>query len=73
MLNIEGDISNLDASLDATIYRIMQEALTNVAKYAGVSQVKILLNRVRTEKQPERLLLTIDDNWKGMDLNQHRK
>lgn len=48
-----------------TLYRIVQEALTNISKYAEASQVQIEL--VTTEKQAT---LTIQDNGKGFRCDQ---
>jgi signal transduction histidine kinase len=73
ILNMEGDISNLRDNLDVTIYRIVQEALTNIAKYAEASQVTITLKREHTDDKQDWLLLTIEDDGKGMDLKQRRQ
>lgn len=50
-----------------TIYRIVQESLTNVFKYAEATEVKIQL--VPT---PEAIELTIEDNGKGFNPKQKR-
>ena len=47
-----------------TIYRIIQEALTNIFKYAEATEGKIQLTTT-----PEALSLTIVDNGKGFDPN----
>jgi PAS domain S-box-containing protein len=73
ILNIDGDISSLGANLDVTIYRVIQEALTNVSRYAEASQVTIRMNRKRTDDKQDWLLLSIEDDGKGMDLKQHRQ
>lgn len=44
------------------IFRIFQEALTNIAKHAGASRVTVKLRRVE-----DALELTIADNGKGID------
>jgi signal transduction histidine kinase len=49
-----------------TVYRIVQEALTNVFKYARATEVQIQLNAT-----PEWLYLTVEDNGKGFDPNQN--
>lgn len=43
------------------VFRVAQEALTNVAKHAGATRVE-----VRLQKQDDRLILEVDDNGPGM-------
>jgi PAS domain S-box-containing protein len=47
------------------IYRIFQESLTNVAKHAQASQV-----RVTIKKMDESIYFSIEDNGKGFDLEE---
>ncbi len=49
--------------LKIVIFRIMQEALNNVAKYSEADQVKIFLRKRR-----DGLEMTLEDNGKGFDL-----
>ena len=51
------------SKLETTAYRIVQEALTNVARYAGVSEV-----RVRIGVDQDSLNVHIDDRGAGFDL-----
>ncbi len=44
-LTVDGDFSALAENLAVTVYRFVQEALTNVAKHAAAQQVDIRLNR----------------------------
>jgi signal transduction histidine kinase len=48
------------------IYRIIQEALTNITKYANATDVKIKLQALPTE-----LVLMIQDNGKGFNIEQN--
>lgn len=54
----------LTPALETAIYRIAQEALTNVAKYAHAHQVSILL-----EQQNQIFSLIIEDDGEGFDAN----
>jgi len=45
-----------------TLYRVVQEQLSNIIKYAGASEVQI-----RLEHQAGQLLLSVSDNGKGFD------
>ena len=50
-----------------TLYRIVQEALTNISKHARATEVQIQLSTTK-----EWVYLTVEDNGKGFDLNQNR-
>ncbi|MDJ0568867.1 MAG: sensor histidine kinase [Pleurocapsa sp. MO_192.B19] len=50
-----------------TIYRIVQEALTNIFKYSQATEVQIYLKTTQ-----EWVYLTVEDNGKGFDPNQNR-
>ncbi|HEY9652329.1 MAG TPA: sensor histidine kinase [Coleofasciculaceae cyanobacterium] len=54
----------LSAEQSTTIYRIVQEALTNICKYASATEVKIQLTMLATE-----LHLIIQDNGNGFNLD----
>ncbi|NJM70417.1 MAG: sensor histidine kinase [Scytonema sp. RU_4_4] len=56
----------LSAEISTTIYRIVQEALTNISKHSGATQVKI--NLYTTAKS---LHLHLYDNGKGFNPNQN--
>ncbi len=55
----------LDQDCSTTIFRILQETLTNVARYADASEVNINLNNVNGY-----LVLEVKDNGKGISENQ---
>ncbi len=48
--------------IEVNVYRIMQEALNNVAKYAAATQVAVLL-----ATDDKKLSLIVEDNGKGFD------
>ncbi len=52
----------LDASVEMTVYRIVQEALTNVARHAEASEVAI-----EVERAGDTLRLAMVDDGKGFD------
>ena len=56
----EGDLV-LDDALSTAIYRIMQEALTNIARHAGASRITIALHRIDST-----LSITVQDDGKGI-------
>lgn len=59
----ENSVPRLDEPVENALFRIAQEALTNVAKHAQASQVV-----VRVEADAEFVQLTISDNGIGFDL-----
>ena len=63
-LELDGNLNDLSESLNITLYRIVQEALTNVANHAQASHVRVWL---RVASDPEHLLLTVQDDGEGMD------
>lgn len=61
-LAIEGEPPNLSDEQQLTVFRIMQECLTNTAKHAEASQVT-----VRVRFSPREMTLEIRDDGKGFD------
>lgn len=66
----------VSSSVSKTLYRIVQEALTNISKYAQATQVQIHLITIDDDcNSPEERLrpsidLTVTDNGEGFDLQQ---
>ncbi|MGD8591822.1 MAG: histidine kinase [Gammaproteobacteria bacterium] len=70
MLNLEGELDNLGETLNITLYRLVQEGLTNVSKHAHASHVAVALRRKhRNTKNKDNIMLTIEDDGKGFDPN----
>ncbi|MEU9714154.1 histidine kinase [Streptomyces sp. NPDC047976] len=55
-----GEVRELPAALEATVHRVVQEALTNVVKHAGASAVD-----VRLEYGPRELAVRVTDDGRG--------
>jgi PAS domain S-box-containing protein len=60
-LDIPPDLGRLDRDLETTLFRILQEALTNVHRHSGGSMVRITL-----QSDAEQVQLQISDNGKGI-------
>jgi two-component system sensor histidine kinase UhpB len=58
--SVDGDVA-LDPDGAAALFRIFQEALTNIAKHAGATRVTVSLRRQR-----QHLTLSICDNGRGI-------
>jgi signal transduction histidine kinase len=56
------EASRLRPEVEIALFRIVQEALTNVAQHSHATQADVLL-----EKQEDRLVLIIEDNGSGFD------
>src|SRR5258708_24231361 len=50
-LTIEGDFAGLSDALTITLYRLVQEGLTNVSKFAPPSRVEVFMVRAPREAQ----------------------
>ena len=57
--------ADIPESLKTVIYRVLQEALNNVAKHSGANSVTISLTR-----RDDSIELTIEDNGRGFDLKE---
>lgn len=57
-----GKIERLPGEVETAIYRIVQEALTNVVRHAHATRVDILL-----ERRDECLVVIVEDNGVGFD------
>jgi len=64
-LALEKTKNDLDQGCSVAIYRMYQEALTNIIRHAGATQVKVVL-----EEQDENIVLEITDNGKGISREQ---
>ncbi len=62
-LSVNGDFNTVDDDISIHIYRIVQEALTNIAKHARAGNVTILLQR----SGDGRITLHIEDDGQGFD------
>ena len=60
-LAIAPDLPQLSQEIEIVVYRVAQEALTNVARHAGVGWAELSLERV-----DERLRLNIRDHGRGL-------
>lgn len=51
----------LDKNASSSIFRVFQEALTNIARHSGATKVEVLLRQGRND-----LVMEIEDNGRGM-------
>jgi signal transduction histidine kinase len=62
-LQQEGMSTRLAPDVELAAYRVVQEALTNVARHAEATSCRVMMRRVG-----DRVEITIQDNGKGFDL-----
>ncbi|MBI3561139.1 MAG: ATP-binding protein [Gammaproteobacteria bacterium] len=62
-INVEGSMADRpSATIETTLYRIVQEALVNASKHAHASQVRVLISRATTQ-----LHCSVRDNGVGFN------
>ncbi|MBB5500835.1 histidine kinase [Paraburkholderia sp. MM5384-R2] len=74
-MTIEGDFSGLSDALTITLYRLVQEGLTNVSKFARRSRVELFMVRAPREQngtQIDEIVVTMADDGPGTDLTRPR-
>jgi signal transduction histidine kinase len=65
-LNFSGDLDALGEDLNICVYRIVQECLTNITKYARATSVHIDISIVQTGSGRQ-LRVEVQDNGAGFD------
>jgi signal transduction histidine kinase len=70
-LKLQGELGMLGEQYNITIFRLIQEGLTNIHKHSEANWTQISLSRETNENSADDfLLLKIEDNGKGYDTNQ---
>ena len=64
-----GAPQELGDAIDIALYRIAQEALTNVLRHAAAREVLVLLEKVDDGISPPGVRLVIQDDGRGMDVS----
>jgi signal transduction histidine kinase len=59
--------TRLPPAVETALYRIVQEALTNVIKHSRASRVSVLLRR-----KPDTVAAVIEDDGQGFDVDETR-
>ena len=58
---------NIDPDAGSALFRIFQEALTNVARHAGASKVRIMIDSIADSVQ-----MSVEDDGVGVDMSRHK-
>jgi two-component system sensor histidine kinase UhpB len=68
LLSVDGSFEDLAEHLTLTLYRLIQEGLTNIYKHANARQAEISLRRVRTEQTgADEVRLIVTDDGRRME------
>jgi len=62
-LDLDPEIGRITEAIELSIYRIVQESLSNIHKHSSASLAKITLKRV----SPRAIMLSVEDNGEGID------
>ena len=72
LLSVHGNMEGLREPVNLTLYRLIQEGLTNISKHAKATQADISLERIdAAERGTSEVRLTVADNGCGMELGTH--
>jgi two-component system, NarL family, sensor histidine kinase UhpB len=69
---ISGDLTSLDETRGLVLYRLVQEALTNVARHSQASRVEIRIEQIEDARGEQRVDMLIADNGRGADVKAPR-
>lgn len=66
-LSIDGSLDGLSEPLTLTLYRLIQEGLTNIYKHADATRAEIAVERAGVGGGKDELRLTVADDGRGME------
>jgi two-component system sensor histidine kinase UhpB len=64
-VDIRGDFDDVGDTVSVVMYRVVQEALTNVARHAAAARVRLSIHRESPDRQVH---IHISDDGRGADL-----
>jgi len=65
-LELSGDLESLGEALNITVYRIVQEALTNAVRHAEARRVRVSVQRGRADGFADAVVVCVRDDGKGL-------
>ena len=63
----DGALDGLPTAVSTVLFRIAQEALTNIERHAGAHRIELRLERTRSRVEPDQIRLTVADDGAGFD------
>jgi two-component system sensor histidine kinase UhpB len=67
-ISISGELAGLDETRGLVLYRLLQEALTNIARHSQATRVQITIDQVADACGGQRVDISIADNGRGTDM-----
>ncbi|WP_036312309.1 ATP-binding protein [Methylophaga thiooxydans] len=64
-LDVNGTLNNLNEMMNMTVFRVVQEAITNAVRHAEASEIKVKVS-AEQGSEDDKLIIDIQDNGKGM-------
>jgi glucose-6-phosphate-specific signal transduction histidine kinase len=71
-MSIDADLQGLDEARALVVYRLVQEALTNIARHSQATKVEIRIASAQTADRGPSVEILIADNGRGSDLRAPR-
>jgi len=65
-LQLEGPLDDMGETINITVYRIVQECLTNIARHAAATRVQIVVARENDRRQGDVVTVEVRDNGQGL-------
>jgi hypothetical protein len=67
-LSVNGNLANLSESLNMTVFRVVQEAITNAVRHADAKRIYITVANQQEITGADELMIVIQDDGKGMEV-----
>jgi len=61
-LSLSGELNHLSEAMNMTVFRVVQESITNAVRHAAASEITVMVNN----EDEQQLVIDISDNGKGM-------
>lgn len=68
-LEATGKLDHLNEAMNMTVFRVVQEAITNAVRHAAASSIKIIVKNEQDESGQDKITIEINDDGKGMEIH----
>jgi len=68
-LNVSGKLDHLNEAMNMTVFRVVQESLTNAVRHANATVISVVVANEADDKQKEQVTIDIKDDGKGMEVH----
>ncbi|MDF1588532.1 MAG: histidine kinase [Gammaproteobacteria bacterium] len=70
IVDFSGKLDSLNESINMTVFRVIQESITNAVRHANASEIKVsVANEFNLKLLKQQLVIEISDNGKGMEVH----